>query len=912
MKPLLEATNVETNFNAQEFTIDLGREQVAHFTRLLVTHQYNKPLSASVREIVSNAYDANLETKAATGVMPEVVVTIFDDRISVRDYGPGLDEESIRNLYSVIGRSTKHGNENQIGAYGIGRLAPLALNKNFFVESYFNGTKSLYCIYLNENHIPAVSLWDSEPTDERNGLNVFILVPAKELKAENNDGLNTNVLLATVYEIVDGSRYPVVVKSNIPYAYDRLVEDHHLSDHLYFTLDLDSFLVDYYLKEKISYNSSFAHSDAERTSIFFDLGGALYPLDARSTNNNFKSNRTGSSSCVVKRAEELLPLSNPRFENLTSYSFKRELMGCSIIIRLKPGDLMLNTSREEIVLSDEQKDKITAIQSRAIIAVNAELQVRADKKFKEIFTEITKDATSAQEEFSRALYLFKNFPVNPVYLGYRRESPITLSVVLSNGLTVRGVYQTHESSYSYNPFKLNRGIASITAGEGEEVSVTLESSSYSAPITDGYINTNAKNLYMLVDKEKCETSPHFRLVLSNAFKTGISKFHANVSTSTKLRFNWLMEDVQILLVQSHSGLTHRGVAKVLGEHVLDKPVLVLNYNLPSALAEKDKYFTKLKDCINYLGIYTEPEVVKAPKPTSSNPRLKAEHEKEISILLRQLNKDSANADIAYFNPLGGNAPKRVASPLECINADKDFRYTEDILTKKVIYWRADDVVRNRGFNNYVISQSMCNIMLYLPPVFYKEYDYKFRVTISDKAADRVENLKKQGHCNWVPVTEVVAKAIEKYFDLWGAQGLFLSSPVHQKILSYLVKSPLKPYLPKPTLRLHYWSDSLKSMLVKFPMYNSNNESNVRDYGVSSVLKANKTNLDEKALKVSPLYAPYKMDSLTEVVSEESLLGEVLSPYYEMLYWALYNNHNIDVIVQDIAFSLEAKGITILR
>ena len=102
---------------------------------------------------------------------------ILIQRFIVRDFGNGLSKEDVFGLYSKYGKSTKSSSNNYIGAFGIGKFAPLSYGDNFTCVSHHNGTKSVYNIFVNEDDdTKIVEIGKGVPTDEPSGLSLEVAV----------------------------------------------------------------------------------------------------------------------------------------------------------------------------------------------------------------------------------------------------------------------------------------------------------------------------------------------------------------------------------------------------------------------------------------------------------------------------------------------------------------------------------------------------------------------------------------------------------------------------------------------------------------------------------------------------------------------------------------------------------------
>lgn len=73
---------------------------------LLSSSLYSNKLESSIREIYTNALDANIEASSSTPI--DITLPDSDNPfISFRDYGLGMDPDKVVNTYINLGASTK-------------------------------------------------------------------------------------------------------------------------------------------------------------------------------------------------------------------------------------------------------------------------------------------------------------------------------------------------------------------------------------------------------------------------------------------------------------------------------------------------------------------------------------------------------------------------------------------------------------------------------------------------------------------------------------------------------------------------------------------------------------------------------------------------------------------------------------
>ena len=162
--------------NSVEFSI--GNK--AKVFELMATKLYTKPEEAIVREYSCNAVDSQIKAKN-TEPFEVHIPTYSSPYFVVRDWGTGLDPSKIDELFSVLFESDKSNTNKLIGALGLGRLSAMSITDKFTFESWYEGRKYTYCVYLNENHVPVVSTTNEkgEPSDESSGCRITIAVPSK-------------------------------------------------------------------------------------------------------------------------------------------------------------------------------------------------------------------------------------------------------------------------------------------------------------------------------------------------------------------------------------------------------------------------------------------------------------------------------------------------------------------------------------------------------------------------------------------------------------------------------------------------------------------------------------------------------------------------------------------------------------
>jgi hypothetical protein len=148
------------------------RENAKMFN-VLTSNIYTDKPRAIIREISCNALDAHRmvgQTRPFDIALPSTISPM----LVIRDYGPGLSEEDMRELYTTFFDSTKDQSNEAVGAFGLGSKSPFSYTDAFTVTSYFDGMKKTYAAYKTDEGIPDLALVHSEEAEEPTGLEVTV------------------------------------------------------------------------------------------------------------------------------------------------------------------------------------------------------------------------------------------------------------------------------------------------------------------------------------------------------------------------------------------------------------------------------------------------------------------------------------------------------------------------------------------------------------------------------------------------------------------------------------------------------------------------------------------------------------------------------------------------------------------
>jgi hypothetical protein len=138
----------ESTVQGKKMTMGFAADAAQHLAELMSNSVYQDKYGSIVREVVSNAIDANKESSSTN----KVVVTIeekptMSDQVgylTVQDSGPGISPERIENIFTQYFASTKRDTNEQIGGFGIGAKSPFAYTPVFEVITFVDGIRRSY------------------------------------------------------------------------------------------------------------------------------------------------------------------------------------------------------------------------------------------------------------------------------------------------------------------------------------------------------------------------------------------------------------------------------------------------------------------------------------------------------------------------------------------------------------------------------------------------------------------------------------------------------------------------------------------------------------------------------------------------------------------------------------------------
>lgn len=157
-------------------TTDFKIKATAKSFRILADGLYANKIRAIVRELSCNAYDSHVAAGKPDLPFDVHLPNSLESYFSIRDYGVGLSNEEVTNIFTTFFESTKTGSNDFVGALGLGSKSPFSYTDNFTVTAIKAGVKGVYTAFINEQGVPSIAMMAEEETTEPNGVEIRFAV----------------------------------------------------------------------------------------------------------------------------------------------------------------------------------------------------------------------------------------------------------------------------------------------------------------------------------------------------------------------------------------------------------------------------------------------------------------------------------------------------------------------------------------------------------------------------------------------------------------------------------------------------------------------------------------------------------------------------------------------------------------
>lgn len=233
-----------------EFTIATS----AKAFKILSSNLYKDKIASIIRELISNAVDSH----KVAGTKEPIIVTIPTRHylnFEVEDFGTGLSETELFEVYTSYFSSNKTQSNELIGGYGLGSKSPFSYTDAFTITSRKDGVEVIGICAIGENGVPTLTIVAKNKTDKPNGVKVSVPVKSDDVLKFDN-------------------RKNAVPFAECPIKFRHIVENNGISMKEEFELAKDNSELIAEIKDK---GYALSHHGSHN-SIYIIIGGVEYPL----------------------------------------------------------------------------------------------------------------------------------------------------------------------------------------------------------------------------------------------------------------------------------------------------------------------------------------------------------------------------------------------------------------------------------------------------------------------------------------------------------------------------------------------------------------------------------------------------------------------------------------------------------
>ena len=142
----------------------------------MLARQYSDPIKAILQELGANAADSHVRAGKEEVPFSVKLPNTLDPHLRIRDYGVGMTEDVVYDVYINYMKSDKTDTNSETGCFGIGSKTPLSYADQFNITTYNDGVMTMYALVKNEEGVPELNEFGSWDTEEDNGVEISFSV----------------------------------------------------------------------------------------------------------------------------------------------------------------------------------------------------------------------------------------------------------------------------------------------------------------------------------------------------------------------------------------------------------------------------------------------------------------------------------------------------------------------------------------------------------------------------------------------------------------------------------------------------------------------------------------------------------------------------------------------------------------
>lgn len=181
MKPNSGAREVESSGITASSVFGISLKDSAHIMTILRDTLYSDKVLAVLREYSSNAWDAHKMVGKPDLPIKIVLPTQMEPTLVIQDFGPGLSQSDVFDVYTQYGASTKRASNDAVGMLGIGSKSGFAYSDSFTVISCHGGKRRTFVALLDETDKGTINLLHEEDCGSDTGVTIQIPIQPRDI-----------------------------------------------------------------------------------------------------------------------------------------------------------------------------------------------------------------------------------------------------------------------------------------------------------------------------------------------------------------------------------------------------------------------------------------------------------------------------------------------------------------------------------------------------------------------------------------------------------------------------------------------------------------------------------------------------------------------------------------------------------
>lgn len=162
-------------------TFGISMRNQAHIMEILRDTLYSDKVLAVLREYGANAWDVHRMSGKADVPIKVTMPTAMTPILCIRDFGTGLTEHEVFQVYTQYGESTKRDSDEGVGMLGIGSKSAFAYSDTYTVTSWCEGRKKIYVAVLDESNEGEINLLYEEDCGDETGIEISVPVRPEDI-----------------------------------------------------------------------------------------------------------------------------------------------------------------------------------------------------------------------------------------------------------------------------------------------------------------------------------------------------------------------------------------------------------------------------------------------------------------------------------------------------------------------------------------------------------------------------------------------------------------------------------------------------------------------------------------------------------------------------------------------------------